>query len=527
MNYTIEMRNPLPLLVLAYWLGRADGASILALVPVNSRSHYIVMEPLFKALAARGHQITVVSPYPQKKPLPNFTEIDVSELFPTKSMSVDFIRANVYSMTDCVKAVADIGYKTCQATYADERISRLYNSSAKFDLVITEIFSSDCFVVFAEKFNAPLISFVTSVALPWSNDRIGNPDNPSYIVNYWHEFAHQMSLYERVVNTASLIYSKVLAYRVADLSHTKFVREFLGGEVPDLYDVYNRRTALIFVNSHYTVNQPRPMVPNFVEIGGIHLQQLEPLPKDLQELLDKADKGFIIFSMGTLVNMTTFSDHIVSSFLNAFSSFGDLLVLWKHDGKLPNQPSNVITRKFFPQKDILVHKNLKLFITHGGLSSTLEVVNAGVPIIGIPMFGDQPGNVMNVVRRGAGILIDYDSITTELLTSSIKKIIEDKSYKENAVKLSKLFNDRPLSALDSAVFWTEHVLRHKGARHMRSAAADMPLYKVLLLDVALLFLLSTITVCAILYKSTLYFLRRAATKQKQKQTTRKTSKKSD
>ncbi|XP_022207633.2 UDP-glucosyltransferase 2 [Nilaparvata lugens] len=516
------MQNPL-LFVLLY-IGSIECANILALVPVNSRSHFIVMEPLFKALASRGHQITVVSPFPQKKPLPNYTDIDISKWFPSKgkSFSIDFIKSNAgLQGLLCFKAIAGIGDVTCDVIYSDQRVSKLYNSTGKFDLVITEIFSSDCFVLFAEKFDVPLISFVTSVSLPWSNDRIGNPDNPSYIVNYINDFAHQMSFYERAINTATLIYIKMINYYHADLAHRKTVNKFFGDEAPEFHEVYNRRTALIFVNSHYTVNQPRPMVPNFVEVGGIHLQQSEPLPKDLQDMLDKAKDGFILFSMGTLVNCTTFSDHVLSSFMNTFITFGNLLVLWKYDGKLPNQPKNVITRKWMPQKDILVHKNVKMFITHGGLSSTLEAVNAGVPVLGIPMFGDQPANIMNLVRRGAGISIDYDDITTEKLTSSIREIIEDKSYKENAVKLSTLFKDRPQSALDSAIFWTEHVLRHKGALHMRSAAADMPLYKLLLLDVTLIFLAIIIVICAGFYKITNYFLGLAtSTKLREKSTTK-------
>lgn len=37
--------------------------------------------------------------------------------------------------------------------------------------------------------------------------------------------------------------------------------------------------------------------------------------------------------------------------------------------------------------------------------------------------------------------------------------------------------------MERAVWWTEYVLRHNGAKHLRSAAVDMPWYQYFLLDV--------------------------------------------
>jgi glucuronosyltransferase len=50
-------------------------------------------------------------------------------------------------------------------------------------------------------------------------------------------------------------------------------------------------------------------------------------------------------------------------------------------------------------------------------------------------------------------------------------------------KYSTMAKDRPEKPLDSAVWWAEYVLRHNGARHLRSAALDMTWYQYFLLDV--------------------------------------------
>ena len=56
-------------------------------------------------------------------------------------------------------------------------------------------------------------------------------------------------------------------------------------------------------------------------------------------------------------------------------------------------------------------------------------------------------------------------------------------YIENARHVARIFRDRPQSALDTAVFWTEYVIRHGGAPHIRSAAIDLSNIQLLLLDV--------------------------------------------
>jgi glucuronosyltransferase len=62
-------------------------------------------------------------------------------------------------------------------------------------------------------------------------------------------------------------------------------------------------------------------------------------------------------------------------------------------------------------------------------------------------------------------------------------------------KISALSKDEPGSSLNRVIWWAEYVIRHNGAKHLRSAALDLAWYQYLLLDVvAFLFLLLAITV---------------------------------
>lgn len=58
-------------------------------------------------------------------------------------------------------------------------------------------------------------------------------------------------------------------------------------------------------------------------------------------------------------------------------------------------------------------------------------------------------------------------------------------YKSKAFELSARFRDRPSSALETAVFWTEYVIRHGNETNTASLAIDFDFYQYFLLDVVL------------------------------------------
>lgn len=74
---------------------------------------------------------------------------------------------------------------------------------------------------------------------------------------------------------------------------------------------------------------------------------------------------------------------------------------------------------------ILAHKNVKLFITQGGLQSMEEAMHCRVPMIGIPFLGDQFNNVLRAQDKGIGLVIYKNDLTKDVLKKSIQKIIED------------------------------------------------------------------------------------------------------
>lgn len=72
-------------------------------------------------------------------------------------------------------------------------------------------------------------------------------------------------------------------------------------------------------------------------------------------------------------------------------------------------------------------------------------------------------------------------------------------------ELSALFHNRPLKPLDTAVYWIEYVIRHKGAFHLRTAASTLSWYQYLLLDV-IAFLLAIFIFVMLILKITFKYI---------------------
>ena len=74
------------------------------------------------------------------------------------------------------------------------------------------------------------------------------------------------------------------------------------------------------------------------------------------------------------------------------------------------------------------HPKAKLFLTHGGSHGIYEGICHGVPMVMMPLFGDQPDNVDYMVARGVAVVIDVFDVTTEKVLEAINKVVNDTRY---------------------------------------------------------------------------------------------------
>ncbi|KAJ8980274.1 hypothetical protein NQ317_005132 [Molorchus minor] len=459
------------------FVGKSDMKFVVALFPL-----------LINVSVVKCSRILVVFPTPAK-----------SHYILGNSLARAFSRGR----TRCHNVRSTIGHKITNSTLHHPSFQNLLKSGQHFDVVIIEQFNNDGLKALAHYYNAPLIVFSTVGANTWVNPLVGNPSPPSYIPEMFLSYSNNMTFWQRLVNFLFFVVSELYKQLVFLPEQNRLMKEVFP-DVPDLSTLYYN-VSLVLVNSHESTNQPVPHVPNMIDIGGFHIQPAKVLPKELKDFMDNATDGVVYFSMGSNIKPSQMTKAKMDGILRSFGKLKQK-VLWKWDeDSLPGKPDNVMISKWFPQQDILgrytqlqnrseqlmkdigiqgeieTHHNTKLFVTHGGLLSTTETVYHGVPVLALPIFGDQKVNAARAQLIGLGISLSYSEFTEEQFSEALRMLLENQKYSENAKRRSKLLHDRPVKPKDLAVYWTEYIIRHNGAPHLRVAALDLPLYKYLFL----------------------------------------------
>ncbi len=118
---------------------------------------------------------------------------------------------------------------------------------------------------------------------------------------------------------------------------------------------------------------------------------------------------------------------------------------------LPDAPDNVRVEPWVPQQDVLAHAAAA--VVHGGSGSTLGALAAGVPLVVVPLFADQPQNARRVAEVGAGLAVEPSRenpmATIEPLRAALERVLAEPSYAERARALADELRAEP--PVDEAV----------------------------------------------------------------------------
>ncbi|XP_050667870.1 UDP-glycosyltransferase UGT5-like [Leptidea sinapis] len=457
---------------------------------------------ILDALVQRHHNLTVITHFPKNYAAPNIKEISLAGTIKDLSNNLtrqrntlkpNFIFNLEALISECIEA--------CQVVSQQANIRALLNTTDTYDLVIIEVFGSDCFLPFGKLFNAPVVGLLSSVPLPWVNDQLGNPEIPSYIPAYVTGFSQSMSLWERFSNTLSILLAKIL-YHYKSQVPSQVIADNLFGPGYKL-DELAQNYSLVLSNSHFSINEVRPLVPTLIEVGGVHLNDKQIMSKDLRTVLDSAHEGVIYWSFGSMSRIETIPKDKLKQMFAVIAELPQLFLVKMNRSMMPGNitiPENILPMEWIPQYKTLCHPNVKVFISHGGLLGTQEAVACATPMLIVPLFADQALNARAMRERGVARSIALADVTENSWRDVLHDLITNDRYKTSALLLRDKFMDRPMPPLETSVYWIEYVLRHKGATHLRSPALELSFIQYLLLDVVALSLAIFLTTTFILHK---------------------------
>ncbi|KAF5282234.1 hypothetical protein FQR65_LT14402 [Abscondita terminalis] len=471
------------LIVFLFLIQCAYSAKILGIFHGPAFSHQQLGSKLLRELASRGHEVTTIVPkqYAPKDKLKNFKVIEVDfALFPEDTMPNMFDLINTGLLSKII-FMEVMGVYMSDAVLNQTSVDNLLKSNEKFDMVIMEQFVNEAFRGFCYHYQAHCVIVSTIAATRWTNPQMGNPHFPSYVTEHVLTYPNKMNFYQRLVNTYLYAFSTLLFHLYALPQHNQILHKYFPN-APHVQELYYN-TSLMLLNSHESIHAAQHAVPNMINIGGYHISPPKKLPNDLQVYLDNAKEGAIYFSMGSHIQPNTMPKEKLNAITKVLSKL-KLKVLWKisnftwHD-----KPAHVRVDKWYPQQEVLAHPNVVLFISHGGLLSTIETIYHGKPIVGVPVLGDQEMNVANAELNGFAKAVFFNDLTEETFGNAINEVLSNPKYTENAKRKSRIMHDQPMKPLDKAMFWLEYVLRHNGAPHLRTSALDLCWFQLYSLDV--------------------------------------------
>ncbi|XP_077169513.1 UDP-glucuronosyltransferase 1A1-like isoform X1 [Paroedura picta] len=494
----------------------ADGGKVLV-IPLDN-SHWLSMRLVVERLHQKGHEIVVIAPdvNVRIKPSAHYTlrtfAVPYTEEFMKEQLKY-FIQSS-FSQQPFLTKMTDVIEKTRSASmfFLDTCKELLYNKEMMaylegnhFDVAFV-MPASPCGQIVAEHLSLPSVYY--SGWLPCGLETMQCPEPPSYIPKYFTGNTDHMDFSQRVKNfLASSL--QVLICSLLYSPYSTLSTEFLKREMTarELYS----QASIWLLRQDFVFEYPRPLMPNMVFIGGLNCEKRSPLTEEFEAIVNASgEHGIVVFSLGSMV-----SEIPMKKAMEIAEAFGTIpqTVLWRYTGEVPpNLAKNTRLVKWLPQNDLLAHPKARAFITHGGSHGIYEGICNAVPMVVMPLFGDQMDNAIRVETRGAGVTLNVLEMTSQDLSEALKAVIYDKKYKENVMHLSALHLDRPIHPLDLAVHWVEFVMKHKGAPHLRPAAHDLNWFQYHSIDVVAFLLAVLLLVLFISLKCCLFCFRKCCSK---------------
>ncbi|KAM5229096.1 UDP-glucuronosyltransferase 1A3-like isoform 2-T2 [Ctenodactylus gundi] len=510
----VSLRGLGGLLLLLCAVPWTEGEKVLV-VPMDG-SHWLSMKDVVKLLHDRGHQAVVLAPeanmhikredfFILKTYVISYTQEELNSQLRSYSDRVfeteHYLKTFFKSMA-VMKTASAVFYNSCEEMLHNEALISHLNSSS-FDVVLTDPVNP-CGAVLAKYLRVPAVYFLRGVPCDLDFEGTQCPNPSSYIPRMLTQNSDHMTFLQRIKN---MLYPLALKY-ICHVSYTPYgslASELLQKEM-SLGEVFSHASVWLF-RSDFVLEYPRPLMPNMVFIGGINCVNRRPLSQEFEGYVNASgEHGVVVFSLGSMVS--EIPEKKAMAIAEGLSKIPQT-VLWRYTGTPPsNLGKNTILVKWLPQNDLLGHPKTRAFITHSGSHGIYEGICNGVPMVMMPLFGDQMDNAKRMETRGAGVTLNVLDMTSDDLANALKKVINDKSYKENIMRLSSLHKDRPIEPLDLAVFWVEFVMRHKGAPHLRPAAHDLTWYQYHSLDVIGFLLAIVLSVAFVAFKCCAYGCRK-------------------
>ena len=270
-----------------------EGAKILGLNIMSTKSHKITYEPLIIALAERGHQVTYVGPVISGKNVTNLREVQTFDLaqlekdmkFPnifemklssSSSFSIFSVLMNPFIM------FAQTQKNLCHKAFELPIFKELLNE--KFDLIFLTPLFNECLYGYIHMLNTSVVLYNQAGVIPWLAGDLGTPNPLSFTPNLLLGYSDRMTYFERLGNFIGTMYCYLtLEYYYYPIVE-QIYRDFFDPNLPPVKEII-KNSSIVLANSNIAFHKPRPLMPDIIEVGGLHMTPPKSVPKVCSPLI--------------------------------------------------------------------------------------------------------------------------------------------------------------------------------------------------------------------------------------------------
>jgi len=244
----------------------------------------------------------------------------------------------------------------------------------------------------------------------------------------------------RIRNAAGTLISNSIQARDA-LPYLNRARHELG--LPPLrpYVAQEERASRVVVLTSPTFDPSMGFPPN-VRLVGTPLGD-EPSPPATAMCCPGDRRPLLLVSLSTLEQgQVAVMERILSAL--APLPVRALVTLGPLDPSRFTPPGNVVLQRFVPHRSVL--PRAAAIVTQCGLGTVMKALAHGVPLVGIPLVGDQPENAARIQALGAGVRLPPDAHPRRI-RRAIERVLADPSFRSRAERVARaIASEEPVTA---------------------------------------------------------------------------------
>ena len=413
-----------------------------------------------------------------------------------------------YFPPGCIEVWSE-SYRRSAGVYTGKQVLDMFTTT-QFDVIIGEKVAQMGLTLLGTLTNVPVVNFETSLFVVHSQIHNNLPMliNSQPSLAFLKRFHQSPSFSERLFGLATIC--MIPFYTVEALQ--PFLEHFGYSSLDDVED----SIKLFLTNDHPAFTFPgylRP--PNDIPIGCANLLGSKDDPIEFsspiaQFLEESAAKDVVYVSFGSYVKFSEVSWY--SELIDILIKL-NLRVIVRVDKNFDDRfPKSVLPLTWAPQKDLLRSGKVKLFISHCGNSGRLETIFYNVPVLCIPLFGDQPVNAELIKLNGFGDSMMKEEIPIRASGLVPTMIADHEKYREKMKKASDIVENEPGNVKENLLFYIEHVAKYKNVDYLvNSVIKEQSLVETynldIILPVCLILLTLLVSILWALFKLCAYFLR--------------------